>query len=89
MDGTDSFSLFLYLCITFKTLSNTCKIFTMAIITLDIGGTKIASAIFFSNGEIMCNRKRLLQGRTGHEVGKLAMEVLDKLLEIAEKNESR
>ena len=85
MNGADLFSLFLYLRITFKTLSNTCKIFTMAIITLDIGGTKIASAIFFSNGEIMCNRKRLLQGRTGHEVGKLAMEVLDKLLEIAEK----
>lgn len=57
----------------------------MAIITLDIGGTKIASAIFFSDGTMQYNRKRLLQGRTGHAVGKLAMEVLARLLEVAQK----
>lgn len=57
----------------------------MAVITLDIGGTKIASAIFLSDGEMMCIRRRLLQGRTGHEVGKLAMEVLAKLLDVAQK----
>ena len=44
----------------------------MATIALDIGGTKIASAIFFPDGSMMFNRKRLLKGRTGHEVGKLA-----------------
>ena len=42
----------------------------MATIALDIGGTKIASAIFFPDGSMMFNRKRLLKGRTGHEVGR-------------------
>ena len=52
----------------------------MATIALDIGGTKIASAIFFPDGSMMFNRKRLLKGRTGHEVGKLAADILAKLL---------
>ena len=47
----------------------------MATIALDIGGTKIASAIFFPDGSMMFNRKRLLKGRTGHEVGKSASPV--------------
>ena len=50
----------------------------MATIALDIGGTKIASAIFFPDGSMMFNRKRLLKGRTGHEVGKLAADILAK-----------
>ena len=33
----------------------------MATIALDIGGTKIASAIFLSDGSMMFNRKRLLR----------------------------
>ena len=55
----------------------------MATIALDIGGTKIASAIFFPDGSMMFNRKRLLKGRTGHEVGKLAADILAKLLTVA------
>ena len=39
----------------------------MATIALDIGGTKIASAIFLPDGSMLFNRKRLLKGRTGHE----------------------
>ena len=54
----------------------------MATIALDIGGTKIASAIFLPDGSMLFNRKRLLKGRTGHEVGKLAAEILAKLLEV-------
>ena len=50
-------------------------IITMATIALDIGGTKIASAIFLPDGSMLFNRKRLLKGRTGHEVGKLAAEM--------------
>ena len=49
----------------------------MATIALDIGGTKIASAIFLPDGSMLFNRKRLLKGRTGHEVGKLAAETPD------------
>ena len=49
----------------------------MATIALDIGGTKIASAIFFPDGSMMFNRKRLLKGRTGHEVGKLVFLLKD------------
>ena len=55
----------------------------MATIALDIGGTKIASAIFFPDGSMMFNRKRLLKGRTGHEVGKLAADSLAILLTVA------
>ena len=55
----------------------------MATIALDIGGTKIASAIFFPDGSMMFNRKRLLKGRTGHEVGKLASDLLANLLTVA------
>lgn len=55
----------------------------MATIALDIGGTKIASAIFLPDGSMLFNRKRLLKGRTGHEVGKLAAEILAKLLTVA------
>ena len=58
----------------------------MATIALDIGGTKIASAIFLSDGSMMFNRKRLLKGRTGHEVGKLAADILAKLLTVARKS---
>lgn len=58
----------------------------MAIIALDIGGTKIASAIFFSDGSMMSNRKRLLKGRTGDEVGLLVTEILSKLLTIARRS---
>lgn len=58
----------------------------MATIALDIGGTKIASAIFLPDGSMLFNRKRLLKGRTGHEVGKLAAEILAKLLTIARRS---
>ena len=58
----------------------------MATIALDIGGTKIASAIFLPDGSMLFNRKRLLKGRTGHEVGKLAAEILAKLLTVARRS---
>lgn len=58
----------------------------MATIALDIGGTKISSSIFLNNGEMVFARKRLLKGRTGHDVGKLAAEILTKQLLIARQN---
>ncbi|MCD8030676.1 MAG: ROK family protein [Bacteroides sp.] len=48
----------------------------MATIALDIGGTKIASAIFFEDGTMIFHRRRLLKGRTGREVGQLITEIL-------------
>ena len=58
----------------------------MATIALDIGGTKIASAIYLPDGSMLYNRKQLLKGRTGHEVGKLAAEILEKLLTTARRS---
>ena len=58
----------------------------MATIALDIGGTKIASAIFLPDGQMLFNRRRLLKGRTGHDVGRLAAEILSKLLVTARRS---
>lgn len=58
----------------------------MATIALDIGGTKIASAVFMPDGSMLFNRKRLLKGRTGHDVGRLAAEILSKLLTTARRS---
>lgn len=57
--------------------------YVMGTIALDIGGTKISSAIFLSNGEMLSVRKRLLKGRTGHDAGRLAAEILEKQITIA------
>lgn len=59
----------------------------MATIALDIGGTKIASAVFMPDGSMLFNRKRLLKGRTGHDVGRLAAEILSKLLTTARRSQ--
>lgn len=53
----------------------------MAVIALDIGGTKIASAIMFKDGTIIFNHKNLLNGRKGNEVGKLIEENLLRLFD--------
>ena len=39
----------------------------MATIALDIGGTKIASAIFSPDGSMLFNRKRLLERKNGKD----------------------
>lgn len=58
----------------------------MATIALDIGGTKISSAVFLPDGKMLFNRRRLLKGRTGHDVGRLAAEILSKLLTTARRS---
>lgn len=55
----------------------------MASIAIDIGGTKISSAIFTPEGEMLYHRKNLLSGRTGSEVGELAAHLLKRLLATA------
>lgn len=52
----------------------------MFTIALDIGGTKIAGALFKADGQMLHSTKRLLDGRTGKEVGDLAVEVIQDIL---------
>ena len=52
----------------------------MSVIALDIGGTKIAGALYESNGAMLHNHKRLLENRSANEVGDLAVEVVRKVL---------
>ncbi len=55
----------------------------MAVIALDLGGTKIASAIIDNDGTIRYKHKNLLSGRRGHDVGKLIIENINRQLEKA------
>ena len=55
----------------------------MAVIALDLGGTKIASAIIDNDGNIRYKHKNLLSGRKGHDVGKLIIENINRQLEKA------
>lgn len=52
----------------------------MAIIAIDLGGTKIAGAIMSADGEIMFSHRNLLNGKGGHDVGKLIIENLTRLM---------
>lgn len=57
----------------------------MAVIAIDIGATKISSAIFTPDGEMSSFRKRLLNKREGIEVGALITSILDGLMTTARK----
>ena len=48
----------------------------MAIIGIDLGGTKIAAALFADSGEMIKKIVNLLNGATGDEVGKLIIEII-------------
>ena len=47
---------------------------------IDVGGTKIAAALFRENGEVLVHERGELGGRTGTEVGALVREVAGRLL---------
>lgn len=51
----------------------------MAIIGIDLGGTKIAAALFADSGVMKKKIVRLLNGATGHAVGKLVVETIGEL----------
>lgn len=53
----------------------------MAVISIDLGGTKITGALFDENGEICCRVSHLLEKRKGDEVGLLVLNVIDMLIE--------
>jgi len=51
----------------------------MAIIGIDLGGTKIAAALFADSGELKKKMVHLLNGATGSAVGKLIVETIGEL----------
>jgi glucokinase len=55
----------------------------MAIISLDIGGTKISGALFSPDGKMICRQKRFIENRSGDRVGELAAEVILSLVNEA------
>lgn len=60
----------------------------MAVITLDFGGTKLASAIVDEQGEVRYTHRNMLGERKGAEVGKLILESIDRQLERANYNKT-
>lgn len=57
----------------------------MAVIGIDLGGTKIISAIFDREGNILCKTSHLLENRIGKEVGQLVLQTIDELITMSEK----
>lgn len=51
----------------------------MAIIGVDLGGTKVAAALFDSSGQMYSKEVRLLDGATGDAVCQVVIDVIDKL----------
>jgi glucokinase len=57
----------------------------MAVIGLDLGGTKLAGAIFDENGKILDKKLSPLEKRKGKEVGSLIKVLVNELLQNADK----
>ncbi len=53
----------------------------MAVIGIDLGGTKITGALFDEKGKTLCRVSYLLEKRKGREVGQLVLHVIDELIE--------
>jgi glucokinase len=58
----------------------------MAVIGLDLGGTKLAGAILAEDGAIVYRESCAIEGRSGDEVGRLVGDRLDSLREYARRN---
>ena len=54
----------------------------MAIIGIDLGGTKISAALFSRDGELIEKDYRLLEGASGLEVG---LKIADSILSLRNK----
>jgi glucokinase len=52
----------------------------MAVIGLDLGGTKLAGAVFDSGGAVLAEDSVLLERRTGADVGSLVVSLLNRLM---------
>ncbi|MGM9803467.1 MAG: ROK family protein [Muribaculaceae bacterium] len=58
----------------------------MAVIAVDLGGTKLASAIVDHNGTLKFKHKNMLSGRQGAEVGQMILDSISRQLHRAEYN---
>ena len=58
----------------------------MPVMALDLGGTKLAAALFTDQGEILIKTNTLLEKKQGHEVGKLIIQQVNELLKKAKEN---
>jgi glucokinase len=56
------------------------QILLMAVIALDLGGTKLAAALFNNNGDILFKTNHQLEKRTGTEVGELISQIANELV---------
>ena len=61
----------------------------MAVIALDLGGTKLASAIISDRGRILCRNVVLLEGRQGKAAGRLICDEVVALLTHAQAKHTR
>ncbi len=52
----------------------------MAVIGIDLGGTKIAGAVFETSGQVIAEHSALLDHRSGSEVGALVVDCLHRLM---------
>lgn len=65
-----------------------CSIPFMSVIALDLGGTKLAVALFSDHGDIIYKTKQAIEKRQGSEVGELISQQANELLsKAAELNE--
>lgn len=65
------------------------SILLMAVIALDLGGTKLAAALFSKEGDILYKATRSLDTKKGTEVGKLISREGNEILNNAEKMNER
>lgn len=56
----------------------------MTVIGIDVGGTKIAAALFREDGQILARKRGDILRRGGAEVGALIVELVDRLLDSGE-----
>lgn len=56
----------------------------MAVIGIDLGGTKITGAVFDTNAEIHYRSSTLLGNRTGNEISGLILEIISELIKKSE-----
>ena len=59
------------------------SIFVMAVMAIDLGGTKLAAALFNENGDILISETVQLEKRKGNEVGNLILRQANLLLQKA------
>ncbi len=60
----------------------------MAVLAFDLGGTKLATAVFTAQGDLLCEETCLLKSRTGKAVAELILNQTEKFIEKQGVNEN-